>query len=841
MNPKSLIALPIAGIALLVLSIAVSQAAPPPTPASCGASYLSERGGVVVSWADVAGETGYRLYRDAIPFTTLGPNVTDFLDLDMKSAGGHQYCVEAFNGDGTSSQCCATTTIPKTQILVEPWNWFNDCFPTSNTTAPSDPAFAREPARIRSGFNTAPLTGTTDRLDTPGDTLLVDMAGLGSPTNVRMDLVFRIQPGPGNYSIVGDVTSPIRQVPGAAPTAVVGDGSFWGQYMANPGQVSQGLHGPGNFWNKNVWNSARIDTAEVNIFPVQSMGNLPGIVPGLYASMYHEQDPKFATLGVLKNICFLIDPSLPPWGNMTCGAAPYPPPWVAAMAPGDGWDGSTATREYTKVLPDNLFTPGTHIEYFLRRSDSTSPLTPIALDPDTEFVTPQLAEGSLDAHRWEQVNVLPDLWKSVAFPGGLGLACMLVVDYDDGNGDERAWISAADSIGADHVSKAGAGVGWLPAAPDSDINEPDLREYTNRGQPGTTWDLFQVRGAAHPQGNAGTLGSRYGFPTFALCTACVSTQGPTLDMLRDYYRVILIASGGRSSGILGPFADRPQNDVGLLENYLSGAGGLPQPRGLFTLGSGFAQSEMAAHPSFVTDFLGATLRAASYRTLSGNTNNGADLSGFGPVCAGNTYGVVNDASSSNDVLDLNLSVPEALGAGFYEPVGGGAPYLASVYKSSVPARPWISLLDGWDLKGLGSQHGASSIGRLGYLWCALRDGFGPICNVTGPPLIPLDVPDQGDRSMPRDFVAVRNNPLLSGVATVEFGLGRARRAELGIFDLAGRRVRLLASMAFDAGPHRLDWDGRDDAGRAVARGLYFVRLRTADGRIVGASKLTILR
>ena len=116
-----------------------------------------------------------------------------------------------------------------------------------------------------------------------------------------------------------------------------------------------------------------------------------------------------------------------------------------------------------------------------------------------------------------------------------------------------------------------------------------------------------------------------------------------------------------------------------------------------------------------------------------------------------------------------------------------------------------------------------------------------MCSLTGTPVIPLDVPGGGDVFPARDFITVRNNPLRSGQLTVEFGLARAERAELGIFDLMGRRVRLLASAALDAGPHRLTWDGRDDAGRAVARGLYFARLWTAGSRFVGASKLTILR
>ena len=35
-----------------------------------------------------------------------------------------------------------------------------------------------------------------------------------------------------------------------------------------------------------------------------------------------------------------------------------------------------------------------------------------------------------------------------------------------------------------------------------------------------------------------------------------------------------------------------------------------------------------------------------------------------------------------------------------------------------------------------------------------------------------------------------------------------------------------------AGAHEVAWDGRDDAGRAVAGGVYAVRLRAGDGEQV---------
>jgi aminopeptidase N len=53
------------------------------------------------------------------------------------------------------------------------------------------------------------------------------------------------------------------------------------------------------------------------------------------------------------------------------------------------------------------------------------------------------------------------------------------------------------------------------------------------------------------------------------------------------------------------------------------------------------------------------------------------------------------------------------------------------------------------------------------------------------------------------------------------------RVDLAVYDAAGRRVRTLISGVVAAGEQKVTWDGRNDAGRALASGTYFARLRTA--------------
>jgi parallel beta-helix repeat protein len=58
------------------------------------------------------------------------------------------------------------------------------------------------------------------------------------------------------------------------------------------------------------------------------------------------------------------------------------------------------------------------------------------------------------------------------------------------------------------------------------------------------------------------------------------------------------------------------------------------------------------------------------------------------------------------------------------------------------------------------------------------------------------------------------------------------RVTLDVFDVNGRRIRRLASERPSTGRVAIEWDGRDDAGRAMASGVYFYRL------VAGATTIT---
>jgi hypothetical protein len=75
--------------------------------------------------------------------------------------------------------------------------------------------------------------------------------------------------------------------------------------------------------------------------------------------------------------------------------------------------------------------------------------------------------------------------------------------------------------------------------------------------------------------------------------------------------------------------------------------------------------------------------------------------------------------------------------------------------------------------------------------------------------------------------------------TIRFGLTARATVSLRIYDAAGRLVRVLVGEPRDAGRYSEDWDGRDNAGRSVASGVYFYRLQA--GAFEQTRKMVLLR
>ncbi len=88
------------------------------------------------------------------------------------------------------------------------------------------------------------------------------------------------------------------------------------------------------------------------------------------------------------------------------------------------------------------------------------------------------------------------------------------------------------------------------------------------------------------------------------------------------------------------------------------------------------------------------------------------------------------------------------------------------------------------------------------------------------------------------FVSWGPNPARSG-ATVVYQLGAPARVDLAVYDVSGRMVRRLVDGEVEAGTHPVAFDGRDLHGRALAGGIYFLRLETPE--VLQVKQISLVR
>lgn len=757
---------------------------------------------------------------------------------------------------------------PVGPIASDIWQFFNDAFPVNgyatDNVAPGTANFDTTTALVKGAINISSSTGDANRVDILQDSVTVSAPnGTGGDPTMRADLVFRILPGPGNYQIASGRTFPptssmkLLKVPtNQAGLVSAGDNSFWGQYIATPGAFSSAsAHHGGTWWDYLSWNSARCDTIETNIFPVTGKASSGVDAMGsTYQTTYHESDPHYEALGILKGRCFLIDPTgSATSANISCDTTFTK---VAGNLVGDyelaatsGFDGRFSTKEYTKIIPDGLLTPGSHVQYFFRkqRNDGTGSFV---MDPDTTNISPQLSESNYDGHRWQQFGVLPDRWKDTPF-GGAGMACMLYVDNNDRRGDERIWVSVMDSIGGTAPAKYGAHNGWHATGAGFGLyngtNANIAQAFVNKNQqPGTLWDMYGVKASESAQTGGTHIGNRYAVQPTGYQTDKGAAIGPKKSWLRAYYRWISWLTGDGNLDNFGPLPNIGQDDIGLMEDFLATPGGTAMPRALFVQGDGFAEqcnSEGGVQLAFLNDYLFTGLRDISYTDLTPALVSCPDLTSSSTIVpAGTVYGLYNGCTSSNDVLNTPVPTTDDPGIQYvtkYQASGANAPYYAGIEHLASTAHNWHSLINGWDMYNTFSRYCATSNGRLSYYYNLMVNAFGSVCSGWAPASATNDVPNNQGRQFV-NFMKVGNSVMRSSNANIAFGVENGGRVRVRLYDVTGRVVRTLIDRTYEAGNHSATWDGRDDAGNQVARGVYFARIEFAKGAAING-RVVVLR
>ncbi|UCG50445.1 MAG: hypothetical protein JSW58_09525 [Candidatus Latescibacterota bacterium] len=99
-------------------------------------------------------------------------------------------------------------------------------------------------------------------------------------------------------------------------------------------------------------------------------------------------------------------------------------------------------------------------------------------------------------------------------------------------------------------------------------------------------------------------------------------------------------------------------------------------------------------------------------------------------------------------------------------------------------------------------------------------------------------------TVPNGISLEQNTPNpFNPITAVSYRLPSAGSVELTIYNALGQKIRTLVDEFQSAGPHWVEWEGRDDRGVIVSSGVYLYRLAltTADGTIVKAKKMTFLK
>jgi hypothetical protein len=107
-----------------------------------------------------------------------------------------------------------------------------------------------------------------------------------------------------------------------------------------------------------------------------------------------------------------------------------------------------------------------------------------------------------------------------------------------------------------------------------------------------------------------------------------------------------------------------------------------------------------------------------------------------------------------------------------------------------------------------------------------------------PQLMPIQTAVGNGPAAPTMLHANHPNPF-NPSTTIRYELATAGAVHLRVYDAAGRLVRTLVDAREGAGVHDVTFDGRDDAGRAMASGVYFYRLEA--GTVTQTRKMVLLK
>jgi hypothetical protein len=84
-------------------------------------------------------------------------------------------------------------------------------------------------------------------------------------------------------------------------------------------------------------------------------------------------------------------------------------------------------------------------------------------------------------------------------------------------------------------------------------------------------------------------------------------------------------------------------------------------------------------------------------------------------------------------------------------------------------------------------------------------------------------------SLPENFALLQNYPNpFNPTTSITYKIARVADVKLSIYNLHGQKLRTLVDERRAVGSYTVEWDGKDQLGKAVASGVYFYRLEAGE-------------
>ena len=492
------------------------------------------------------------------------------------------------------------------------------------------------------------------------------------------------------------------------------------------------------------WKEARMDTTETTAGTPPSVYTV--VSPGRYMCTFHEADPR-------------------------------------------------GLAEGTEILPNNLFIPGTRIEYFIKAKYTGG---------SGWFYLPDTTGGV-----FEEFEVLPMFRDDGA--GGLEWPCLIVADHFGQRGNQFLRHStrigmhlAANGYEYDMYSKLG---------PTSGLLNGIGRRASNPGQ---------VGGPGTPKFCASPGAS---LTQFLAYTHCMMNTGTQLNNCIDEPDVIMIKAW--LTLYTGDF---------MRFFWLSGDQG---PRWLY--------NQNPWGRSFLSNELATSYHASGYATHTLDYNYCLPIN---YVAGGRLNCTTQYRVRSNGCTRLYQIIAANVAAGglnekeFDAQLAPNQAYAVVTNLVGAGGANYKTVVEGYDNCVIRNDAslGYPNCGPETYMNTWYNQVFtwgeyfsATICNIGK---VTVNPNTGGTPAIVTALQSAYPNPM-NPTATIKYSVGTPGKVMLRVFDVSGRVIRTLVDQAQPTGSYAVIWDGSNDRGEKVASGVFFYQLN-APG-YSGAKKIVILQ